>query len=1472
MVLCHSKPFHRLIHKFVILKKLSYICCLAWLICTSFVYAHKPNVPDNIWSQKIKLIENKGQWPATVLFRAAIPGGYVFATRTGLVYSLYDEKAVHDFTHGKNRNPMIKGHVYKADFTQANPNPTVRKENPSTEYYNFFQGSKPAQWAAHCLAYEKVTLENLYQGIDMELIAKSDYLKVNFIVKPFANPNQIKINYTGADGIELRNGALEVKTSVALIKEEKPICYQFIDGEQIPVESAYDLSKQSVAYSIGNYVHNKTLIIDPNIIFGTFSGSVADNFGFTATFDNDGNGYAGGAVYSTGFPTTTGAYQTNFAGGNNTFGPARDIGILKFSSDGKNLLYCTYLGGSGNEQPHSLICNSNNELYIMGTTGSADYPTTAGVFDQSYNQGIDIVISRLSSNGQSLQASTYIGGSADDGINGSLGAFDYNAINFPLAYNYGDNYRGEIIIDTLTGSIYVATSTRSSVANGFPIVNGFQTTFGGAQDACVLKFNAALSNLDFSTYLGGTGHDAGFGIGLDIFKNIYVCGGSTSAAIGPASGPYAHHGGVDAYIARIAANGSSLMKLLFIGTSNYDQAYFVQGDSKGNVYITGQTQSNTFPVKGNVYNAPGGKQFITTFNRNLDSIILSSTFGTAGTQGPNISPSAFLVDICNRVYVSGWGGLANQNFNQITGTTTGLPTTTNAIQRNTDGSDFYLIVFSPDIKNISYATFIGGMLGSGDHVDGGTSRFDKKSVVYQSVCAGCGGFSDFPTTNGAWSNINKGVRPYDPTQGGCNNALIKINLNVSEFAPIVKDTLLKITATDTLVYSFTITDPDGDSVIASYNSNLFSKPVNPATITFTRTVNTINAQLRWRTLCNDFSTDTLVIDIEARDNGCPDFRTTLAKIKVLVSPVPAVPSPFPECLKPLNDSTLELKWSAPAAATKYLRKYSIFKSTNGLSPIEIDSFWPPKNNLTDNKAKNHLLNNYCYFITYSNICRPHIDTSRTVCSLFKEDTARVPGFYLSKDTVIEIIAGDTAHISYTITDTDSKDSVFAQLSGPLLSNNRLFKLSKTDSLSRASVRFSYYANCNDVLNNDLVMNVYVQDNQCPQPRNILGKIRLKVIVPPAGLPPVLPCVRRLSSNSIQVRWKATSVNKYFSHFVLIRKNPNGSFKELAKVFNAADFTYTDNDAPDNLNSNYCYAAFAINSCQLPGDTGEWACTIRKPEDYPEAVSFYTVTVEQNRHIGVFWKPSTDGSFTLYNLYKKNNEPNAIYALISSFNNKADSIYLDQNVEVQKRSYCYTVKQVNDCGLETLLGKEACTILLKGISRPFEHSLQWSPYSHWAAGVKEYDILKEEPGQSPVRIGATAEKLTNYSDDKLNTDNGLYYYTVDAIEGNTGNGYTSRSNTIELIQSPLLYVPNAFTPNNDGLNEELNIRPVFVKDYDLKIYDRWGKLIFSTNNKYETYKDIYNNDPATSDVFVYLVTYTGWDGSSYTKRGNFTTIK
>ena len=140
----------------------------------------------------------------------------------------------------------------------------------------------------------------------------------------------------------------------------------------------------------------------------------------------------------------------------------------------------------------------------------------------------------------------------------------------------------------------------------------------------------------------------------------------------------------------------------------------------------------------------------------------------ANTGKPNISPTAFLVDVCNKIYISGWGssiGIGNA------GTTFNLPITPNAFQSNTDGNDFYLMVLDGNMSNLIYATYFGGNQAT-EHVDGGTSRFDKKGIVYQCVCAGCGGYSDFPTTVGVVSSTNNAA-----SGSQCNSAVFKFNFD-----------------------------------------------------------------------------------------------------------------------------------------------------------------------------------------------------------------------------------------------------------------------------------------------------------------------------------------------------------------------------------------------------------------------------------------------------------------------------------------------------------------------------------------------------------------------------------------------------------------------------------------------------------------------------------------------------------------------
>ncbi len=238
------------------------------------------------------------------------------------------------------------------------------------------------------------------------------------------------------------------------------------------------------------YDRRYTLVIDPVLVFSTFSGSTAMTYGFSATYDHAGSLYAGGECFDVGWPVSAGAYQV-------LYGTAIDAGINKYSSNGNNLLYSTYYGGNGRDLPNNMIVNQAGELVICGSTSSPNLPVPAGCYDNTFNGGFtDIFIARFSTAGDTLRAATYIGGNNTDGQNSAS-----------LSPNYGDGNRGEVLTDSL-GNIYIACSSSSG---NFPVTAGaLQTSPAGLQDGVVCKFNEGLSSLLYSTFLGGNGDDACF--------------------------------------------------------------------------------------------------------------------------------------------------------------------------------------------------------------------------------------------------------------------------------------------------------------------------------------------------------------------------------------------------------------------------------------------------------------------------------------------------------------------------------------------------------------------------------------------------------------------------------------------------------------------------------------------------------------------------------------------------------------------------------------------------------------------------------------------------------------------------------------------------------------------------------------------------------------------------------------------------
>jgi gliding motility-associated-like protein len=175
------------------------------------------------------------------------------------------------------------------------------------------------------------------------------------------------------------------------------------------------------------------------------------------------------------------------------------------------------------------------------------------------------------------------------------------------------------------------------------------------------------------------------------------------------------------------------------------------------------------PVTPGVFSNTNGRQFIQKLTADLQSMLISTVFGS-GRAMPDISPTAFLVDQCERIYVCGWGGTNNTPNGGNVG---GMITTANALQRTTDNNDFYLIQLAPYATAVEYATYFGGTGSSGEHVDGGTSRFDRRGFVYQAVCGGCGGSSSFPIPPGAGS-FSATNRAFN-----CNNAAFKIDFGIN---------------------------------------------------------------------------------------------------------------------------------------------------------------------------------------------------------------------------------------------------------------------------------------------------------------------------------------------------------------------------------------------------------------------------------------------------------------------------------------------------------------------------------------------------------------------------------------------------------------------------------------------------------------------------------------------------------------------
>jgi len=469
----------------------------------------------------------------------------------------------------------------RMSFLNANPQASIHGDAQMTGKVNYLIGSDPARWRTGITTYAKVRIDDLYPGIGLVYYGNHQKLEYDLTVAPGADPAAVAIRFEGVDKVFLsETGELVLKVSDGEIRQRGPLLYQVDASNRIEVSGGYRITDDgTVTFTVGRYDRRRPLIIDPLVAYSTYFGGNGADLGLAVKVDARGDFYLTGETLSTQFPFVlpTDAAQPNFGGGYYN----GDAFVAKFDNTGTNLIYYTYLGGSGEDGGLDLAVDSLGHAYVAGFTLSADFPTKNALYPQiSGTATLDIYpsdgfVSELNSNGSGFVYSTYLGGTNSDIADG-------------------------IAVDK-AGNAYVTGMTDSGDFPTLDPLEGQNTFLGGTFDAFVTKIAPNGASLVYSTYLGGLGTDEGQGIAADTNGFAYVTGLTISTNFPITANAFqtrlnnsANTTTSDAFVSKFSPSGA-LVYSTFLGGSANDFGYRITTDGSGNVYVTGPSISAAFP-------------------------------------------------------------------------------------------------------------------------------------------------------------------------------------------------------------------------------------------------------------------------------------------------------------------------------------------------------------------------------------------------------------------------------------------------------------------------------------------------------------------------------------------------------------------------------------------------------------------------------------------------------------------------------------------------------------------------------------------------------------------------------------------------------------------------------------------------------------------------------------------------------------
>ena len=542
---------------------------------------------------------NQGQTDSRVKFIARGSGYGLFLTSGEAVLELQNSVAPSPATGAKS---PASNTVIQMKLSGANSQVEAQGEALLPGHSNYLIGQNPARWHTHVPQFSRVRYPGIYPGIDLVYYGHQGSLEYDFVVAPGADPKPVALRFAGADQLLLNAaGDLVLSAGAGRLALHAPRVYQKFGEHESPVPAGFVLRAQNeVGFRIGDYDRSRELVIDPILTYSTYLGGTGTEGCVTVSgtttlncpkiaVDNGFDFYIAGSTTSTDFPLTPGTTPIPFQ---NALKGATDVFVTKFNTSGSAIVFSTYLGGADTDSSAGIAVDSGFNVYVAGTTNSADFPVTPSTAYQTSpkSAGNHVFVTQLKSDGSGLLYSTYLSGHGVDVATG-------------------------VAVDTKQNAYVTGTTTSTD----FPVA----PTPGALQSkplatnqffASVISTSASLSGLQsllYSTYFGGgspsTGIAVGGGIAVDASGNFYITGGTNFVHTGnpgtdfPVLNAFQStlFGATDAFIAKInptAAPGAQLLYSTYFGGTKdgggnpaVTVGNGIAVDSAFNAYVTGYT-------------------------------------------------------------------------------------------------------------------------------------------------------------------------------------------------------------------------------------------------------------------------------------------------------------------------------------------------------------------------------------------------------------------------------------------------------------------------------------------------------------------------------------------------------------------------------------------------------------------------------------------------------------------------------------------------------------------------------------------------------------------------------------------------------------------------------------------------------------------------------------------------------------------